>query len=119
MLTRLTLGQSSELALSALHRRRQVRLDRGEYRLETLGVARDQVALVEELMTPGKIADQSTRFLNQQAAGCHIPFGQAKFPECVIAASSYIGQIKASGATAADAGCLADQAFEHAQVVVQ
>ena len=70
-------------------------------------------------MAAAEIAAQTACFLNQQGAGGHVPLGQAEFPEGIKAACSYVGKVQAGGAGAADAGGLADQATEHAQVVVQ
>src|SRR5690554_8119523 len=104
---------------SALHRRCQVRLDGGQHGLETLRVAGNHLALFQELVTTGEVADQAARFLNEQATGGHVPFGQTEFPEGVIAPGGDVGQIQAGGAATADASGLADQAAEHAQIVVQ
>lgn len=43
----------------------QVRLNGGQYSFEALGVARDYVALVEELVSASEIAHETTSFLNQ------------------------------------------------------
>src|SRR5690606_28828430 len=104
---------------SALHRRCQVRLDGGQHGLEALRVAGNHLALFQELVTTGEVADQAARFLNEQATGGHVPFGQTEFPEGVIAPGGDVGQIQAGGAATADASGLADQASEHAQIVVQ
>src|SRR5690606_22369582 len=104
---------------SALHRRCQVRLDGGQHGLETLRVAGNHLAFFQELVATGEVADQAARFLDQQATGGHVPFGQTEFPEGVIAAGGNVGQIQAGSAAAADAGRLADQAAEHPQIVVQ
>src|SRR5690606_17942462 len=71
------------------------------------------------MVVTGEVAQQSAGFLNQQAACGHVPFSQTEFPEGVIAAGGDVGQIEAGGAAAANAGGMADQAAEHAQVVVQ
>src|SRR5690554_8221015 len=104
---------------SALHRRCQVRLDGGQHGLETLRVAGNHLAFFQELVATGEVADQAARFLDQQATGGHVPFGQTEFPEGVIAPGGDVGQIQAGGAATADASGLADQASEHAQIVVQ
>ncbi|MNO64475.1 hypothetical protein D3C76_552030 [compost metagenome] len=96
-----------------------MRLDRLQYFLEALGVARNDVAFFEEIVSTVKVADQTACFLDQQGAGSHVPFRQAGFPERIETAGGDIGQVQAGGASAADAGSLADQAAEHAQVVVQ
>src|SRR5690606_1053226 len=104
---------------SALHLRCQVRLDGGQHGLETLRVAGNHLAFFQELVATGEVADQTARFLDQQAACGHVPLGQTELPEGVIAPGGDIGQIQAGSATAADAGSLADQAAEHAKIVVQ
>ncbi|RMQ69081.1 hypothetical protein ALP98_05473 [Pseudomonas viridiflava] len=102
----------------AFERRRQVRCDCGQHGLEAFGVARNDVAFLEEVVTTGEIADQTACFLNQQSARCHVPFGQARLPERIEATGSDISQVEACSACAADAGGLAYQAAEHAQVVL-
>src|SRR5690606_38258074 len=110
---------SASASASALHRRCQVRLDGGQHGLETLRVAGNHLAFFQELVATGEVADQAARFLNEQASGGHVPFGEPELPEGVIAAGGDVGQIQAGSATAADAGSLADQAAEHAKIVVQ
>src|SRR5690606_25526741 len=110
---------SASASASALHRRCQVRLDGGQHGLEALRIAGNDLALFQELVATGEVADQAARLLNEQATGGHVPFGQTEFPEGVIAAGGNVGQIQAGSATAADAGRLADQAAEHPQIVVQ
>src|SRR5690606_21851407 len=68
---------------SALHGVREVRLDGGEHRLEALGVAGNDLALLEEFVTADEVADQTTGFLDQQGACGHVPLGEAEFPEGV------------------------------------
>src|SRR5690554_4972341 len=104
---------------SALHRRCQVRLDGGQHGLEALRIAGHDLAFFQELVATGEVADQAARFLNEQASGGHVPFGGSELREGVIAAGGDVGQIQAGGAAAADAGSLADQAAEHAKIVVQ
>src|SRR5690554_6611967 len=104
---------------SALHRRCQVRLAGGQHGLEALRIAGNHLALFQELVATGEVVDQAARFLNEQATGGHVPFGQTEFPEGVIAPGGNVGQIQAGSATAAEAGRLADQAAEHPQIVVQ
>lgn len=87
----------------ALHAFWQVRLDGSQYRLEALDVACNDVAFVEEVVATVEVAHQATGFLDQQYARCHVPFGQARLPEGVEAASSHVGQVQAGGAGAADA----------------
>ena len=93
---------------SALQRRRQVRLDGGQQCLEAFGVAGDDVTLLEEFVAAGEVAHQAAGFLYQQGACRHVPFGQAEFPEGVVASGGDVGQVRLAGA--ADAGGLADQA---------
>ena len=95
---------------SALQRRRQVRLDGGQQCLEAFGVAGDDVTLLEEFVAAGEVAHQAAGFLYQQGACRHVPFGQAEFPEGIVASGGDVGQVQAGGAGAADAGGLADQA---------
>ncbi|MNK96627.1 hypothetical protein D3C87_1169170 [compost metagenome] len=70
-------------------------------------------------MTAGEVAHQAAGFLDQQGACSHVPLGQARLPEGVEAAGSHVGQVQARRASAADAGSLANQGAEHAQVVVE
>ncbi|MNQ85683.1 hypothetical protein D3C85_1008550 [compost metagenome] len=96
-----------------------MRLDGGQHGLEALGVACDHVALLEEFVATGKVAHQAAGFLDQQGPCGHVPLGQAEFPEGIEATGRDIGEVQAGGAGAADAGGLAHQAAEHAQVVVE
>src|SRR5690606_17079237 len=76
-------------------------------------------AFLKEFMAAAEVTDQSASFLNQQGACGHIPLAQAKLPKGIEASGGNISQIQAGCAGAPDAGSLADQAAEHAQVVVQ
>src|SRR5690606_37713520 len=80
---RLTAYRLKLASASALHRRCQVRLDGGQHGLETLRVAGNHLAFFQELVATGEVADQAARFLDQQATGGHVPFGQTEFPEGV------------------------------------
>src|SRR5690606_34662380 len=97
----------------------EVRLDSSQHGLEALGVAGDDVALFEEFVLAGEVAHQAAGFLNQQHTGRHVPFGNTEFPEGVISTGGHIGQVHAGSASAANAGSVAHQAAEHAQVVFQ
>ena len=103
----------------ALQRSRQVRLDRRQYCLEAFGVAGNDVAFFKEVVTAGEVAHQAAGFLNQQGACSHVPLGQARLPERVETTGSHISQVQARRTGAADAGSLANQGAEHAQVVVE
>src|SRR5690606_170674 len=80
---------------SALHRRCQVRLDGGQHGLEALRIAGHDLALFQELVATGEVADQAACLLNEQATGGHVPFGQTEFPGGVIAPGGDVGQIQA------------------------
>src|SRR5690554_831312 len=67
---------------SALHRRCQVRLDGGQHGLEALRIAGNDLALFQELVATGEVADQAARFLNEQASGGHVPFGEIGRASC-------------------------------------
>ena len=94
-------------------------LDSSQYSFEALGVTGNDVAFFKEIVAAGEVADETAGFLNQQGACCHVPFGQARLPECVITAGCNVSQIQAGSTGAADAGSLANQAAEHAQIVIQ
>ena len=96
-----------------------MRLDRRQDGLEAFGVAGNDVAFFKEIVTAGEVAHQAASFLNQQGACSHVPLGQARLPERVETTGSHVGQVQAGGAGAADAGSLANQGAEHAQVVVE
>src|SRR5690554_6567458 len=88
---------SASASASALHRRCQVRLDGGQHGLEALRIAGNDLALFQELVATGEVADQAARFLNEQATSGHVPFGQTEFPESVIAPGGDVGQIQKIG----------------------
>src|SRR5690554_7897499 len=67
---------------SALHRRCQVRLDGGQHGLEALRIAGHDLAFFQELVATGEVADQAARFLNEQASGGHVPFGEIGRASC-------------------------------------
>lgn len=96
-----------------------MRLDRRQHCLEALGVTGNDMAFFKEIVTAGEIAHQTAGFLDQQGACRHVPLGQARLPERVETAGSHIGQVQARRTGAADAGGLAHQGAEHAQVVVE
>src|SRR5690606_32132853 len=104
---------------SALHRRRQVRLDGSQHGFEAFGVARNDLAFLEEFMAAAEVADQAACFLNQQSTRSHVPLGQTELPEGVETAGGNVRQVQARSACAANACGLAGQAAEHVQVVVQ
>ncbi len=77
------------------------------------------MTLLKEVVATVEVADQATGFLHQQGARSHVPLRQAHFPERIETTGGDIGQVQRGGTGAADARGLADQAAEHAQVVVQ
>jgi hypothetical protein len=87
-----------------------VRLDRSQYCFEALGVAGNDVALFKEVVTAGEVAHKAACFLNQQGARGHVPFGQARLPECIKTTGGDVSQVQARSAGATDAGGLAYQA---------
>ncbi len=70
-------------------------------------------------MTAGEVAHQTAGFLNQQGACSHVPLGQARLPERIETTGCNISQVQACRTGAADAGGLANQSAEHAQVVIE
>lgn len=65
------------LASLALERGWQVWLYSRQHCLEAFGVASNDVAFFQEVVTTGEVAHQATGFLDQQSACSHVPLGQA------------------------------------------
>ena len=102
-----------------LQRSRQVRLDRRQHCLEAFGVTGNDVDFLKKFVTAGEVAHQAAGFLDQQGACSHVPLGQTRLPERIETTGSNVSQIQARRTGAADAGSLANQGAEHAQIVVE
>src|SRR5260370_8249119 len=69
-----------------------------------LGIAGDDLALVQEVRFARVVTDKSACFSNQQAAGRHVPRADALLEEPVEPACSDVSQIQRGRARAAQAG---------------
>ena len=62
--------------------------------LQAFGIGRHNIAAFKVAAATLEVADQATRFANQQHARRDIPFAQADFPETVQATGGNISQIQ-------------------------
>ena len=72
--------------------------------------------MVYEVRLAGEVANQATRFGDQQRACCHIPGLQAGFEKAVGVAGRDMRQVQRGSARTAHAGALAHDFAQHVQV---
>lgn len=95
-----------------------MRLDGLQQLIEDFRCAADDIAGIEIVAFPRQVTHESAGFLDQQRAGCHVPGGEAEFPEAIDATGCEVGQVERSRAGTAYARTATGHLLENGEIGV-